>query len=190
VSGTMIIGIGAGFVTLLLCLWISFVWPHKFLSLFMKSYLAPSSAITGFAFLLLPMQEGSGPLIKIMVAIPLISFPLLFRWMGQSALESLDEQILVARTLGASWVDILFAVIWPQRASVFLRMSGLSALWASGDFAISSIIAEGDLTTALWIDGLIGTYRLDLATLATIPLFAMGILCYGFFVGASRYVTR
>jgi len=187
---TMIVALGTGFATLLLCLWISYVWPHPCLSRFMKSYLAPSSAITGFALLILPGQSGNWPLVKMIVALTLLSFPLLFRWMGQSALESLEEPIAVARTLGASWSQILFEIIWPQRAPIFFRMAGVSALWASGDFALSSIVAEGHRTWALWIDSLLNSYRLDLASLLTIPLFAMGLLCYGFFVGAGRYVAR
>jgi thiamine transport system permease protein len=187
---TLIVALGTGFMILILCLWISFVWPHPKLSIFMKSYLAPSSAITGFSFLLLPGQEGNWPLLKMIMALALVTFPLLFRWLGQSALESLEEQIAVARTLGASWSQILFEIIWPQRAATFLRMSGLGALWASGDFALTSIMAEGHRTWAIWIDSLLNSYRLDLASLLTIPLFAIGLICYGFFVGAARYVNR
>lgn len=187
---TFIVAFGTGFATLVLCVWISYIWPHPRLAVFMKSYLTPSSAVTGFALLLLPGQGGNWPLVKMIAALTMVSFPLLFRWIGQAALESLEEQILVARTLGASWSQILFEIIWPQRAPVFFRMAGLSSLWASGDFAISSIVAEGHRTWALWIDSLMNSYRLDLASLLTIPLFAMGLFCYAFFVGAARYVTR
>jgi ABC-type Fe3+ transport system permease subunit len=187
---TFAVAFGAGFLTLILCLWVSYVWPHRSLSFFMKGYLTPSSAVTGFAFLLLPGVGGDWPILKMIIALTLISFPLLFRWMGQAALESLEDQIVISRTLGASWSQILFEIIWPQRGGIFLRMSGLCALWASGDFAVSSIIAEGDRTWALLVDGLIGNYRLDLASLLTVPLIAIGLLCYGFFLGAARYVTR
>lgn len=187
---TMLVAMGAGFLTLWLCLWISYVWPNPRLAWFMKSYLTPSNAITGFALLLLPGQGTEWPLVKMTVALTLVSFPLLFRWLGQAALESLEEQIAVARTLGASWSQILFEIIWPERAPVFFRMAALSSLWASGDFALSSIVAEGNRTWALWIESLINSYRLDLASLLTIPLFALGLICYAFFVGAARYVTR
>lgn len=187
---TMIVAMGVGFLTLWLCLWISYVWPNPRLAWFMKSYLTPSNAITGFALLLLPGQSTEWPLVKMIVALTLVSFPLLFRWLGQAALESLEEQIAVARTLGASWSQILFEIIWPERAPVFFRMAALSSLWASGDFALSSIMAEGHRTWALWIESLINSYRLDLASLLTIPLFALGLICYAFFVGAGRYVTR
>lgn len=187
---TFVVAFGCGFLTLALCLWVSFLWPSPRLSVFLRSYLAPSSAITAFALLLLPGQSGDGPIVKIVVALTLVSFPLLFRWMGQAALESLEEQIRIARSLGASWSQIVFEIIWPQRAPVFFRMAALSSLWASGDFAISSILAEGHRTWALWIDSLLNSYRIDLASLLTIPLFAMGLICYAFFVGAARYVGR
>jgi ABC-type Fe3+ transport system permease subunit len=187
---TLIVALGSGWLTLFLCLWISYVWPHRSLSLFMKGYLAPSSVVTGFAFLLLPVEGGNWPVIKMIVALTMVSFPILFRWIGQAALESAEEQILVARSLGASWGQIVFEVIWPQRGHEFLRMAGLSALWASGDFALSSIIAESNHTWALYIDDLIGNYRLELATVYTVPLFLIGLLCYGLFIGVSRYVAR
>jgi thiamine transport system permease protein len=187
---TLIVALGVGFLILWFCLWISYVWPNRKLAWFMKSYLTPSNAITGFALLLLPGQSGEWPLLKMIVALTLVSFPLLFRWLGQSALESLEEEIVVARTLGASWSQILFEIIWPQRGPVFFRMAALGSLWASGDFALSGIMAEGHNTWALWIDSLLNSYRLDLASLLTIPLFALGLFCYAFFVGASRYVNR
>lgn len=135
------------------------------------------------------MEGETWNLVKIIVALALISFPLLFRWLGQASLESLNEQILIARSLGAAWSKILFEIVLPQRASVFFRMAGLGALWACGDFAVSSILAEGDQTWALWIQSLVDSYRLDLATLMTIPMFVLGLLCYGFFVKAGRYVA-
>jgi thiamine transport system permease protein len=190
IANSFLVGLGAGFFTLFLCLWIAYVWPQKGLSYFMKGYLAPSSAITGFAFLLLPVSGGNWPLIKIVVALTLMSFPVLFRWIGQVALEELEHQIIIARSLGASWLQILFEVIWPQRGSEFLAMAGLCALWTSTDFALTSILAEGNTTWAIYIQDLIANYRLELATLFTVPLFLIGVLCYGFFVGAARYVTR
>lgn len=190
ILNTFIVALGAGWLTLFLCLWLSYVWPHRSLSLFMKGYLAPSSVVTGFAFLLVPLDGGNWPVIKMIVALTMVSFPILFRWIGQAALESLEEQILIARSLGASWGQIVFEIVWAQRGHEFLRMAGLCALWASGDFALSSIIAESNHTWALFIDDLIGNYRLELATVYTVPLFLIGLMCYGLFIGASRYVTR
>lgn len=59
-ANTMIVGLGVGFLTLLLCLAIAYVTPHHRFFLFMKGFLAPSSAITGFAFLLLPGKAPIG----------------------------------------------------------------------------------------------------------------------------------
>lgn len=187
---TVAISLAVGGAILLLLLLIGYVTPHRRFFQFMKGYLAPSSAITAYAFLLIPGQGESWALVKISIALTLVLFPLLFRWIGQPALEALEEQIYVARTLGASWGLILFEVILPQGASAFFRMAGLGALWASGDFAISSIIAEGDRTWALSISSAMGAYRLDLASIMTVPLFILGLLCYGFFRGAGRYVAR
>lgn len=179
-----------GLLHLLLLLVTAFVLPHRGLERFLNGYLAPSPVITGFAILLLPGESDGVKMMKIATAMTLISFPLLYRWMAHSTLASLQKQVTVARTLGAGWLSILLEIVWPQAAPQLMRVCGLAALWASGDFAISGILA-GDLKTVpLVMEGLMGNYRIEAAQLLMFPLLFLGLALYGVFTGAARYVSR
>ena len=84
---------------------------------------------------------------------------------------------------------MLFEIVWPQVAPQLLRASGLAALWASSDFAVSGIVA-GDLNTLpLLMENLMGNYRIDSAQLLMFPLLVTGLILYGIFAGAGRYVV-
>jgi thiamine transport system permease protein len=183
------LGLSVGVLHLLLFLQTAYVSPHRGLNRFLNGYLAPSSAITGFAMLLLPGHGEIFYFFKLAVALTLISFPLLYRWIVHAALESVRSQILVARSLGAGWSKVLFDIVWPQIAPQVLRAAGLAALWGASDFAVSSIVM-GDLNTLpLMMAELMGNYRFDTAQLLMFPLLLIGLGLYGLFTGALRYVV-
>ena len=188
VMTTVLIGLSAGFFHLLVFLMVAWSTPHAGLTRFLSGYLAPSSAITGFAFLLLPAWGEAW--LRVSVALTLISFPLLYRWLVHSALAGLERQIVVARTLSAGWLTITSRVIWPQAGPLLLRASGLGALWASGDFAISGILLSDENTLPLVMDDLLNGYHLEEAQLLLMILVLTGGLVYSFFAGAARYVCR
>ena len=187
---SLALGLTVGVLQLCLVLIVSYVLPHPPLNRFLNGYLAPSPAITGFAMLLLPGEGELFDFFKLAFALTLISFPLLYRWILHSALSGLQRQITVARTLGADWSNILFEVVWPQIAPQALRASGLAALWATGDFAISGIVAGQLQTVPLMMQDYLANYRIEAAQLLMFPLLIVGAVLYGLFVGASRYVTR
>lgn len=188
---TVALGIGVGALHLILFLLTAYVLPHDGLDRFLNGYLAPSPAVTGFALLLLPLEGDVLEFVKIVLALTLISFPLLYRWLGHSALSGTRGQVQVARALGANWRMIVFEVVWPQSAPQLLRASGLAALWASGDFAVSGIVATGGLhTLPLLMQDLIGNYRIEAAQILMFPLLVTGLGLYALFLGASRYVAR
>ncbi len=187
---TLALGLAAGLLHLILFLVTAYVLPHARLTRFLNGYLAPSSVITAFALLLLPGEGITIAFAKLVVALTLISFPLLYRWIVHSALAALGEQVSVARSLGADWRMILFEIVWPQVAGQVLRACGLAALWAAGDFAVSGVIA-GDLNTVpLLMESLLGNYRIETAQLLMFPLLFAGLGLYGLFVGAARHVVR
>lgn len=187
---TFVVALGVGLLHLLLFLVIAFVTPHKKLNRFLNGYLAPSPVITGFAFLLLPGEGDVLGILKLIVALTLILLPLLYRWIVHSSLAALEGQVRIARTLGASWTLILFEIVWPQIAQPVMRASGLAALWASGDFALSAILAEDVETLPLIMEGLIGNYRMEAAQVLMLPLLVIGLGMYFFFVRMARYVSR
>jgi thiamine transport system permease protein len=191
------LGLTVGFAHLILFLLVAYVSPHARLNRFLNGYLAPSPTITGFGLLLLPLAKVAGPaadgetamFIKLTAALTLISFPLLYRWLVHGALAGLARQVAVARGLGAGWSAVLFEIVWPQAAPAFLRASGLAAVWACGDFAVSGIFLGRELTLPLVIADLLGNYRFEQAALLLLPLIALALLMYTVFVRASRYVV-
>jgi ABC-type spermidine/putrescine transport system permease subunit II len=182
---TLALGLAVGIAHLILFIWAAFVSPNAQLSRFLNGYLAPSSVITGFALLLVPVGAS---FLKLVLALTLISFPLLYRWMVHSALAVLHKQILVARSLGAGWSMVLFEIVWPQAAPSVLRASGLAAVWGAGDFAITGIVGGSLNTIPLMMESLIGSYRLESAEWLMLPLLAAGLVLYGLFLGVARYV--
>lgn len=186
---TIALGVSVGLMHLILFLIVCYVTPHDGLHRMLNGYLAPSSAITGFAMLLIP---GAGDLVdffKLATALTLISFPLLYRWAVHEALAEVRRQTVVARSLGASWSMTLFEVVWPQVSAPLLRASGLAALWAASDFAVSGIVA-GDLKTLpLLMADLMGNYRIEAAEILMFPLLLVALGLYALFTGAERYVT-
>jgi len=187
---TFTIAFAVGLLHLVVFLLIAFVSPHAKLRRFLNGYLSPSPVITGFGLLLVPGEGDIWNILKVVLALTLISVPLLYRWIVHSALTGVSGQISMARTLGASWSRILFEIVWPQVSSPVMRACGLAALWASGDFALTGILAGGASTLPLLMDDLIGNYRMELAQVLMIPLVAIGLGTYYLFVRVGRYVSR
>ncbi len=187
---TLLIALAVGFSSLFLFLLIAYVSPHPGLKRFLNGYLAPSPVITGFALLLIPLESDGWNLLKAILALTMISLPLLYRWIVHSSLVAVEDQILTARTLGASWFNILIEIVWPQTSTAMLRASGLAALWASGDFALSGILLGRSATVPLMMEHLIANYRMEAAQLLMIPLVVIGLIVYFMFVNAGRYVSR
>lgn len=184
------LGLSVGLLHFILFLATAYVSPHDRLESFLNGYLAPSPAIVGFGLLLLPVESSLGRLGILAVALTLISFPLLYRWLVHSALSALKRQVGVARSLGAGWGMVLFDVVWPQASGAILRACGLAALWASGDFSLSGILLGDEVTLPLLMNGLLGQYRFDTAQLLLFPLLAVGLTLYLLFVGVRRHVAR
>jgi thiamine transport system permease protein len=190
VMASLALGLSVGLLHTVFFLITAYVSPHPGLHRFLNGYLSPSSAITGFAMLLLPGSGGAFDFIKLVLALTLISFPLLYRWIVHSALDSLQNQIVIARSLGARWSTVLFEIVWPQAAPQILRASGLAAFWGAADFVITSVVAGDFNTVPLMMTNLMGTYHLAEADLLMIPLFMVSLGLYGLFTGAARYVSR
>jgi len=190
VMASLALGLSVGLLHLVFFLVTAYASPHLGLQRFLNGYLSPSSAITGFAMLLLPGSGETIDFVKLVLALTLISFPLLYRWIVHAALDGLQNQILVARTLGARWSTVLFEIVWPQAAPQILRASGLAAFWGAADFAITAVVAGDFNTLPLMMTNLMGNYSLPSAELLMIPLFMVSLGLYGLFTGAARYVSR
>lgn len=186
--GTFIVSFGTGLFTALLLLLICFGLPHKYYQRFLLGYVAPSSVLTGFAVLLV---SNNLDFVSMIFAITLVQLPYFYRLQLSGIMESLENQIIVAKSLGASWNSIFFQVVFPQISSAVGYSAGLSALWASGDFAISSLVTNRASTAALVAKELMESYRLEAAGLVTLGIIFCGAFCWlmfwrlGYVLGAK-----
>lgn len=181
VLGTLVIGVGSGLLCLLFLLTLIFFYPPQRYQKFLVSYVAPSTVLVGFSLLLLSPLENV--FLKIILGFVLVIFPLIYRMRWFAVLNSLHSQVEMAGLLGAGRSLVFRKVLYPQSFSAACKLSGLCAFWATGDFAISSIVADRDLSLALMVQGLLGAYRIETAGVLIWPMLASGGLCYLFFVG-------
>ena len=132
---------------------------------FLIGFAAPSSVLIGLSLLIIWRAIGLATLIKISVGLTLTLVPALYRLQWDGLLQSLSGQIRIADSLGASPALIFTRILIPQVAKTLGVLSGLAALWAWGDFALSHVIAEGPVTLALTAQSLLNSYHLNAATI-------------------------
>lgn len=190
-EGSMVVGLGCGFLCLLLLMLLGSLVPCVWFEKFLSGYVAPSSALTSFAFLVLTPNESFWPYIKIPFALALLTVPVLWKMGWQGQLEGIQRQREIAETLGASPFLAWKEVVLPQVAPLASTLAGIAAVWACGDFAVSRILSHHDLTLALMTETLMTSgYRLGLATILSPGIFIAGLLCFFILKGAGRVLSR
>lgn len=168
------IGFSVGFFTILSGILFLFVVPNKRFQNILVSLGMPSSVIFAFGFYLIGKNNGFFSIFKLILALSFIFFIPLYKIFLHQSLFRLDEQIRSAQIFGASHFLIIKKIILPQVWPALCYMGGASALWACGDFAISSVLLEKDFTLALHIKNLLSSYRLELASLLSLLLLFIG----------------
>ena len=178
---------GVGLLLLIILGLILYGLPSKWFQKYLIGYTSPSAALTGLVFSILAMGEWIPW--KLVAGIAIISLPFCYRFIVDSAIHSLKGQIQVAQIMGASHGFIFRNVVWPQMSVTCGTAAGLGALWACGDFAFSSMVAESEITLALKIKNLLNSYRLELSVLLSwVMLICGGILFLC--LRSLGYVTR
>lgn len=190
--GTLVIGLTAGFFTMVLGAYMTYLWPSKILSRFFYAYSAPSAVLIGFGFYLLGYHmDVFAPKIAFLgVVLGLLFWPTLYRISFFASAESLEGQIEIARQMGAEAPQIFKQVTWPQVRSTVCSMAALAGLWAAGDFGISSMLTVEESTLSLLVKNLISRYRLAEATVVLWILVMVAILVALVFLGLNRVSDR
>ncbi len=188
--GSFIVALASGLLVAALLLKIAYVDPRGVFRQLLLGYVAPSSVITGFSILLFWRATGTATYFKIVFALVLITVPAFYRLYWDAALENLRGQRLVARSLGASIWLTYRQVVFPQLARPACFIAGLASLWAWGDFAMSRVIAERDVTLAMTIQSLMGSYRFDMATFLVWILLFGGVATFFIFEGVGRVYSQ
>ncbi len=149
-----------------------------------RRLVSPSQAFVAVAMIaLFSAREFWSFSWAVAVACTYCALPFLLKLNFIPALKDLQSQFTESARMGASSWQSLTGVILPQIWPNLCFLSGLSAVWASGDFAISSVIGLQSMTLAMKIDSLLGSYRIFPATqLSLLWLFLASLVLY-FFMG-------
>ena len=110
----------------------------------------------------------------------------LYRLRAQTTLSDLQSQVAVAQVMGADAKTILMHIVLPQVWRPFCFLSGVAAVWISGDFAFSSLVMGRDLTLATTAQLLLGGYHLSVATVIMWLSLSVGAITFLIFEGIGR----
>jgi ABC-type Fe3+ transport system permease subunit len=159
----------------------------------MKAYVAPSVALTGFSTLILGW--GSPPsfnwdVLRISLGASMLFGPIIWRLRWADEVEQLQGAVLVAQTLGANSNLIISRILLPQLISTSFWSAGIVAFWVWGDYAIGSIVASRNMTLGLVAKSLMESYRLEAAALLLIFILVAGALTYRLFTWGGSIVHR
>ena len=182
---TMALGLLTGVFVLIGLTVTAFCLKHFFLRNFLTAYTGSSTAFMAFVFLLV---EGEGVLmtqIKWALGLSLLFLPALYKLMGEMIINRLEKQVKTAELMGAGPIKIFSNIVWPQCAPQFLFLAGISAFWASGDFAYSGLVSFEEQHLAMLIKDIFSSYRFDLAVGLNWLLMILGGLCFSLFAGVG-----
>lgn len=194
-QGTIFVSVSVVLCIFVFLIAIAYGFPHAKFERFLHSFVAPSTVLTGFAFMFL----GSGSLstqseletfIKISLAFSILTLCSLYRLKWSSSLDKIKTQIQIANTLGASDIAVFKKIIIPQIMPDALMLSGMAGFWACGDFALSQLISGQSLTLSLVASGLLGAYRLESATLFVWLSLFIGVILFITLWSLSRVANK
>lgn len=188
--GSLLLGVSVGALCYVGLMAIAYCWPKAWFERFLNGYVAPSTSLACFSLLLIGPNEGFYPFIKIPLALTLLSLNSLFRMGWDGELHALHSQMTVAYAMGASHRQIFREVLFPQLSVRAGLLSGIAAIWACGDFAVSRILAHRDLSIAMMTETLMSGYRLNQAIVLSGLIIVAGVLCFTICVGGSGVLRR
>ena len=135
------------------------------------------------SLLLVGPNVGFFVFLKISIALLILYSSLAYRLGWNSLLYELETEKEKALILGASENLIFKKIVIPLVLKKAFFISGLCAFWASGEFAISKILAQGDFTLAMMTETFISKYRLSIASWLTLVVLFLGVLIFYIFTG-------
>jgi thiamine transport system permease protein len=185
VAGSILVGFIAGISVVVLLLALAYARPSGFFRRVLIGYAAPSSVLVGLGLLIFWRALGIATIFKIAFGIALIGLPAFYRYQWDALLSSLDGQIQVAKSLGAGDGLVFNRVVFPQVVRSAFSIGGILSLWAWGDFALSSVVAERSVTLAMLVRGMMSSYRLDAATVLIWVLIFGGLCTFAIFNGVG-----
>jgi len=187
--GSLLLGFGTGLGVFLIGSLVQFCFFSPKFSRLLFFALPPGWMIIAFSFFLLGSAHMGLGFLKCMLALSLIFFPFLFRLALFQKNEDLRQQVALCKVMGVSWGQIFFKVIWPQGIPALALAAGIAGAWATGDFAISSVLLDHQTTLALQMKDLLTGYHLSDAEAFILPLSLALAIVFLTFQGLG-YVCR
>lgn len=155
----------------------------------LRGWIAPSTAIVGFAFISLEAFDIPRS-VSYLLALWGLYFVGLWRMGLDRRFESLGLQLNVADISGASRWLVFKRVVFPQVKGWLVFLSGLASLWAFCDFALAKIILGTQSYTVLIVESLLSSYRSEAGlTLAVVQLF-VGSIFFILFGGIAHVLSE
>ncbi len=189
-AGSVLVGFLAGLFTVVFLLLIAYVRPQGLFRKIVTAYAAPSSVLVGFSLLIVWRDLGFASYVKIALAMTLVTVPSFLRFRWTALLDSLEGQVTIARTFGAGPGLVFRKIVLPQVIRPAFFLGGLCGLWAWGDFSLSGVVAERTMTVAMAVNGLMESYRLDIATFLVWFVILGGFVTLGLFVGVGNVLGQ
>jgi thiamine transport system permease protein len=176
ILGTLVVGCVSFCLSLGLLSALSFSAYSEKLRGWLLTYIAPSGIVVGLLVWMLTAGENS--LFWIIVSFNLIMMCTLYRMGLHSKLENLQQDIQLARSLGVSLKESYFKVVLPQTLPIIFSLSGVVAFWSVGEYTLSVVIAQSDITLSLWIKSMLKAYQFESAAILNLMILTLGFLLY------------
>lgn len=186
---SVLFSLSVGFLVLIFLVITAYLDIRSFLHRLLISIISPSTALVGFSLLFFISDQEPWISMKWILGFTYLIFTTLYRWGWRQALTDLDQQILVAQSLGASPFLIYTRIKLPQLIMPACQIAGIASLWAIGDFALGKILLAEDITLSLLIQTLMSSYRTEAALALMNLLMLLGVFSYLIFLGVG-YVGR
>jgi thiamine transport system permease protein len=190
VFGTLAISFGVGCAILVLLMVITRLHQTNWFHRFLNGYIAPSTALVGFAFLVVGPNSSVFVLLKIILGLALSYVIYLYKMGYGNYLIELGRYKEKAGLLGANENLIFWKVLFPLTYKRMFLYSGIAAFWATGDYGISKMIANRDISLALLSETFLSHYRIGFSSLLSFVLLVLGLLVFLAFRGVQIVVGR
>ncbi len=190
VLNSFLLGLSTGALLFLLgmgaCLGQELGWWRRVMLL----YLPPGAILVGFSFFILSQWIVLPIFMQIVVGLAVVFFAGLYRLSLASPLANLNNQIEVAKVLGASTFKIFQVVLLRPMLKPVVFIAAIGSMWACGDFALSSILSSEDFHLALIVKSLASSYRLDAAQTLMFILYLVSLCCFAFWWRLGDVLSR
>ena len=177
-TGSLLIGFFTGGVTALLLAFLSAVATDGGAGWGLRFLFVPGVTVLAWSF---SRWSIAGPMsvLYAALALALIFAPILFR------LEyNKPFRVCAIKSLRLAITELHCLCVCPSGLSADcpsrVLLSGLAAVWAMSDFAVSRLIVRADWSLGLWIESLVHQYRWDVALAACWILMGLGFAVFAF----------